>query len=214
MDKQPKLNKLQSFDFFYKRDRKIDLAKAKKQNMIGIFSGIFCVFIIFVSDGYMSKFHMQEKSEEIIKFQNSISTLSVFQKLSSNLEKKDWLSSQLDLKNITSINSSQVDNTTLSILSDYATKNFKNKPYTNEFSLLIIDYLISLHNRKPQELVSIDNLTAFFNTSFLRNDKIKQFLNNENIVYKKQKEEIINNAKLLINGLAESKTKKLLLENY
>lgn len=207
----------QTFNFFH---------KTKKKDK-GLFANIWplllsiCICIIFKVVGLSEE---REKADVLIisnisqkEYVSAVSKKSI-KDIVISLEKKDWENTQYLLMKLSQLKSSKVNADVIGLLADYATTNFKSKklPYSNTFSLLATNYLISTRMQRYEnnETTNIKKLESAQTILLGTKEIIQTSLDEEKTTYAQSSQEINRKAKLLIEGLKDGKNKKLLSTSF
>lgn len=199
------------FEFFDKQRKDKEY---KLSNILLIYLGIVLAF--FMVDKICSD-NFDSQLTRYMTQQTSVSEISAesFSDLSANLSEKNWTTVQYHLLMLRNLNSTQIDQKVLTILTDYYNHNLKKQSYNNEFALLTTSYLTSMQTDSSKERNSIKNMNeilgAPWGSSFT---KMEETFKQQNNVFNKNIIDIKEKSNYLINGLKETPIKKRLIESF
>ena len=203
--------KTYKFEFFNKKKKD---KGAKLSNYLLLCLGVVLAFSMMsriCSDSFDSQL------KRYITRQNSISGSSAgsFNSLYENLNKKNWTTVQYHLLMLRNLNSTQIDQKVLTILTDYSNHNLKQQPYNNEFALLTTSYLTSMQMVSSDEKNSIKDMNQILGAPWTLNlIKMEVTFKQQNNIFNKNIIDIKEKANYLIKGLKETPIKKILIESF
>lgn len=201
--------KLQSFDFFKKR-------KEKSDTLDKFLVACFCVGVLYVTTACVSigKFSEDITKSKLDKEKFSQIVKNNVKDLNTSLKNKDWSNAQYELMRLNEVSSSQINKEVVSVLSDYAQKNFTSKPYSNEFSLLVTSYLTYMQIKPMKEKQNITKLENNF-VFTVSNESAKSLIDTQANSYKLDIAEIKEKSAILLKGLKDNtELKSRLINNF